>query len=139
MSRARVEEHLAALTEVFDETARVLRAPSPFFFASDITPEARPIAIDGSRALIERGLHREAVFWIVATYTRCLAILDHDAPPETAARYAPAFAGLTADLGIGSPAALATRAREVAAYLPRLRETAEAVMADGAANRTDFA
>jgi hypothetical protein len=129
MSRARVEEHLAALTRAFDATARVLRTPSPFFFASDITPAARAIAIDGSRALINEGLHREAVFWIVATYTRCLAILDHDAPPEVAARYTPAFARLTADLGIGTPAALTARAREVAAYLPRLRATAEAVMA----------
>ncbi|MGP3971640.1 hypothetical protein [Streptomyces sp. 6N223] len=128
MSRARVEGHLAALTRAFDQTARVLRVPSPFFFASDISPEARPIAIDGSLALIERGLHREAVFWIAATFTRCLAILDRDAPPEVAARHMPAFAELTDELGIGTPEALAERAREVAAYLPRLRATAEAVM-----------
>ena len=35
-----------------------------------ITPAARPIAIDGSRELIEAGAHREAVFWIVATFAR---------------------------------------------------------------------
>jgi hypothetical protein len=132
MSRARVEAHLAALEAAFDETARALRTPSPLFFASDITPEARPVAIDGSRALIERGLHREAVFWIAVTFTRCLAILDHDAPPEVAARHAPAFAELTAELGVGTPGALAERAREVAAYLPRLRATAEALLAGNA-------
>jgi hypothetical protein len=133
--RARVERHLAALEAVFDATARALVTPSPFRFASNITPEARPIAIDGGRELAERGEHREAVFWIVATYARCLIILERDAPPEMVARYGPAFDELLGDLGIASPGDLATRAREVAAYLPRLRATAESIMADNSGVR----
>ncbi|HEV2067551.1 MAG TPA: hypothetical protein VGR08_12015, partial [Thermomicrobiales bacterium] len=65
MSRAHVEHHLAALAEAFDAAAAVVT--TPFFFAPDISDIARPIAIDGSRELIEHGSHREAVFWMVAT------------------------------------------------------------------------
>ncbi len=132
LDRTHVANHLAALTEVFDATAGVLDGlaePSPLFFASDLSPEARPIAIDGSRALIERGEHREAVFWIVATFARCLTVLDRDAPRETFDLYAPAFAELLADLGLASPADLRARARTTAAYLPRLGHLAERVLA----------
>ncbi len=68
MSRELVEHHLAALTDVFDAASAVVR--TPFFFASDISDIARPVAIGGSRELIERGHHREAIFWMVATYSR---------------------------------------------------------------------
>ena len=56
MGRVRVEHHVEALSEVFDAAKVVIRTPFPF--ASDITDAARPIAISGSRELIERGLHR---------------------------------------------------------------------------------
>jgi hypothetical protein len=56
MGRVRVEHHLEALSEVFDAAKVVIRTPFPF--ASDITDAARPIAISGSRELIERSLHR---------------------------------------------------------------------------------
>ncbi|MGP4095542.1 hypothetical protein [Nonomuraea sp. KM90] len=71
LDAARVRWHLAALERAFDAAASV-RAPS-YRFDSDISPVARPAAIDGTRELIERGLHREAVFWVVATYARCVA------------------------------------------------------------------
>jgi hypothetical protein len=60
---------------------------APFFFASDISYIARPISIGGSRELIERGYHREAVFWMVATYSRCQKMLHHEAAAETAGRF----------------------------------------------------
>jgi hypothetical protein len=123
----RVAHHLRALTEVFDATAHLAR--TSFFFASDITPAARPIAIDGSHDLIRRGHHRESVFWIVATYARCLKILAHDAPAATQALFTPGFGELLADLGITSPAGLQQRARHVHAFLPRLREVTEAILA----------
>src|SRR4029077_5089804 len=68
ISRTRVVHHLSALPKVFDTAKTVIK--TPFSFASDISDLARPIAIDGSRELIERGLHREAAFWIVVTYSR---------------------------------------------------------------------
>jgi hypothetical protein len=119
------EHHLRAMTEVFDATVPL--SSTPFFFSSDITVAARPIAVDGGRDLISRGRHREAMFWIVATYARCLTILAADAP-AVHADFAPGFAELVAALGITSPADLTRRAQDVLDYLPRLRRLTEAIL-----------
>lgn len=124
----RAEHHLRAVEEVFEATVPVAGRGTPFPFGSDITAAARPVAIDGSRELIERGLHREAAFWITATYARCLTILHRDAPDRHDA-LAPGFAGLLADLGIDSRADLLRRAGETRAFLPRLRRLAREVAA----------
>jgi hypothetical protein len=126
LRRDQVERHLAELAGVFDVAAAAIR--TPVFFATDISPEARAIAIDGSRELIERGDHREAVFWIVATYARCLSILDRDAAPELHERYGQGFDALLADLGIVGDADLAVRAVEVRAALPWLLGVAEEII-----------
>ena len=99
LPRERVERHLTAMTAAFDTAAAV--AATPFPFSSDITPAARPVAVDGSRDLIDRVHHREAVFWIAATYARCLAILASDAP-AAAPGHTPGFSELLGDLGIAS-------------------------------------
>lgn len=128
MSRERTERHLASLADAFDAAKTVVE--TPFFFAADISDVGRPVAIDGSRELIEHGLHREAVFWIVATYARCQKILHHDASAEKKEAFAPGFRCLLADLGITSFGDLERRGERVEAFLPRLWEVAEAIMAD---------
>lgn len=127
MSRARVEHHLAALADAFDAAKAVVK--TPYFFASDISDLARPIAIDGSRELIERGNHREAIFWMVATYARCQKVLHHDAPPETWERVDPGFRHLLGDLEITSSVDLRQRSDQVKQTLPRVWEMAEAIIA----------
>lgn len=127
MDRQRVEKHLDALGEVFDVAKTLIK--TPFAFAADISELGRPIAIDGSRELIERGLHREAVFWIVATYSRCMNVLYHDAPPELGERFGAAYRQLLGDLGILSFADLRQRGAQVEQFLPGLWQVAEAIMA----------
>ena len=100
MGREVVERHLAALEPVFDAAASVVT--SPFFFASDISACARPISIDGTRDLIERGYHREAIFWIAVTFGRCDKILYHDASPVVRDEHLGSFLALLEDLGIRS-------------------------------------
>lgn len=121
----RVSHHLRELTRIFDATADLAR--TPFFFSTDITPAARPIAIHGSQELIDRGDHREAVFWIVATFARCHKILAADAPDLQRA-LAPAFEDAVGDLGITSTEDMRRRANDVIVYLPTLWRTAEAIM-----------
>lgn len=128
MSRERVEVHLAALSEVFDYTKTVIK--TPFFFAADISDLARPVAIDGSQELIEQGLHREAIFWIVATYARCLKVLYHDASVEHQARFEPDFRRLVGDLGIRSFADLQRRSEETRAFLPQVWAMAEEILTE---------
>lgn len=118
--------HLDELARTFDAAAEVAR--TPFFFSGDITAGARPVAIDGSRHLIERGDHREAVFWIIATFARCHTVLAADAPELHRARL-PAFRAAVADLGVTSTEDLLRRGEEVIAFLPGLRQTAERILA----------
>jgi len=125
MAPERVAHHLDGLTLTFDAAAAARR--TPYRFGSDIAPAARPIAIDGSRALIRSGCHREAVFWIAATFARCHAILAVDAP-EAQRALAPAFDSLLADLGIAGTGDILRKAEAVRRFLPRLWETAEAIL-----------
>jgi len=127
MSQGRVEHHLAVLTEVFDAAKTVIK--TPFLFASDMSDIGRPIAIDGSRELIERGYHREAIFWMVATYSRCQKVLYHDAPVDMQERFDPGYRQLVGDLGITSFADLQQRGEQVKGLLPHVWEVAEAIMA----------
>ena len=126
MTPERVSHHLDAVAVAFDAASAVVR--TPFFFATDLSPAARPIAIDGSRALVERGDHREAVFWIVATACRCQQVLAVDAP-ELVDVYAPAFQELLEDLGVPSTADLRRRRAETTALVPEVWAVAEAIMA----------
>lgn len=123
------QKHLDGLARTFDIAADA--AKTPFFFSTDMTPEARPIAIDGCQALIQAGNHREAVFWIVATYARCHKILAADASPAQQRELVPAFESVLADLGLTRPEAFARRAEEVLAFLPALWEIAERIVATG--------
>jgi hypothetical protein len=125
MSRGRAEQHLAALTAAFDAAKTVIK--TPFFFAADISDLARPVAIDGSRELIARGDHREAIFWMVATYSRCQQVFHHDAPAMND-RFDRGYRELLVDLGIASFGDLQRRYDEVKRSLPQVWQVAEAIV-----------
>jgi hypothetical protein len=127
LTRAQVQGHLDAMTAAFDAAKTVIR--SPFFFAADISDEARPVAVDGSQELIDQGLHREAVFWIVATYSRCMAVFDADGTPEMVAHFDPGYRSLLADLGIRSFDDLQQRREHVVQSLPWIGRIAGEIMA----------
>lgn len=118
-----LRHHLDNLTGAFDAAAGVVRRPFPF--ASDLSPVARPLSIDGSRELIAAGLHREAIFWIVATFCRCQMALHADAPSSHAHRWDGAFRALMEDLGIRSFVDLQRRGEEVRRLLPAVWQAAE--------------
>ena len=126
MTPDRVEHHVNALARSFDAAAEVAKTAFPF--SSDITPIARPIAIDGSRKLIGSGDHREGVFWVVATFARCNKILAADAPRTIQREFAPAFDAILADLDIFSLADLLSRGDQVHSFLPTVWETAEEII-----------
>jgi hypothetical protein len=126
MTADRAAYHLAVLGEAFDEAACVVATPFPF--ASDISPDARSLAIEGSRELIENGDHREAIFWIAATFARCQMVLHADARVESAHRWDSAFRELVADLGIRSFDDLQRRGEDIQAALPGVWAVAEEIM-----------
>ena len=125
MDAARVEHHLGSLTATFD--AAKTRSKTPYRFASDISDRCRPIAIDGSRALIEEGFPREALFYMIATYSRCRHIFHTDAPDLLTA-HDPVYNEMLADLGIASHADLQQGCERVRAFMPQVEKTAQAII-----------
>ena len=121
----RVEHHTLRLASLFDKASAAAR--TPFFFSSDITSQSRPIAIDGSLELIRQGNHREAVFWIAATFARCHQILAADAP-ESREAYLPDLHALLSDLGFQSSGDILRRGEAVRAALPSLWAAAETII-----------
>ncbi|MFB4212185.1 hypothetical protein ACE1TH_09795 [Shouchella sp. JSM 1781072] len=97
VTRSFVQSSLEHLTVTFD--LAVKHGRTPFFFSTDISKIGRPIAIDGSEALIHANLHRESLFWIIATFCRCQIILAKDAPHLHQERL-PYFHEILAKMGI---------------------------------------
>ena len=126
-SKSQAEAHLAGVTAAFDEAKTLPKGSFPF--AADISNAARPIALDGSRDLIEHRFHREAVFWMVATYARCQWIIHRSASAQVRKRFNAGFEHLLADLGIHSFADLMARCGHVRSCLPETIAMAAEVMA----------
>lgn len=123
---ALVAQHLATMTAAFDAAAA--GPPADFFFAADLTSVARPVAVDGAHGLIAAGDHREAVFWLVATFARCVQALDATGSPD-AAVHGETFALAVADLlGLATRDDLVRRRAAVLATVPALLSTAEEII-----------
>ena len=129
MTVERVSHHLDQLELVFDAASEIDK--SGYRFESDISPIGRTIAIDGSRELIEQGHHRDAVFYIVETFARCMNVFDEYGSADAVKKHAAAFRSLLADLGIGSFEARKSRAEEVELKVPAIRRIAESMIEDG--------
>ncbi|CAN5855918.1 hypothetical protein BH23ACT10_BH23ACT10_25150 [soil metagenome] len=127
MSAATVARHLDALAGTFDAAASVA-STTTWAFATDISPATRPIAIDGSADLIAAGHHRAAVFWIAASYAKCLMVLREATPDRDPRPLAAGFLQLVDDLGVPSYDALHRRRLTAEAYLPELWDVAGAVI-----------
>ena len=123
---ARTIIHLDRLSRAFDAAKGVIT--SPFFFSADISDLGRPVAIEAARQLIDSGSHREAVFWMVATYARCQKVLSTDGSAAEFQRFNRGFRGLVADLGIVSGDDLRRRSVAVRAELPEIRRVAESIL-----------
>jgi hypothetical protein len=125
----RVNRHLATLTDIFDRAMPVART-SPLPFAADISASARVVTIDGNRELIGRGLHREAMFWIAVTHSRCQKVISEMAPLEMTQTLTDAYLELVDDLHLSSAADIRRRRAEVESILPRVLELAELIAAE---------
>ncbi|WP_195571355.1 hypothetical protein [Paenibacillus sp. 1001270B_150601_E10] len=125
LSPSQIERYVDRLEQLFDAAANA--SVTPFLFRSDITPEARVIAIEGSRSMIHQGNHHEAMFWIIATYARCHTILAADAP-DIHQRLFSDFEEMLRHLGVSSHEALKKRADEGLQLLPELWAVTEKII-----------
>lgn len=97
---ATVQEHLDALARHFDIAGSVMA--TPYRFEADMRPAARVVAIGGTQEMIDQGFHREAMFWLLAVFCRCRAVLTVDASKDALAGFDVDFWILLNALGIHS-------------------------------------
>jgi hypothetical protein len=125
-SRQQTEIHLQSMANAF-EAANAAEVAG-YVYRSDISSEGRSVAIDGSRKLIADGDHREAVFWILATYMRCLEILRRSGNQELLLEHSGGLAAALHDLGIFDSSDLHVRAVDARSFLPEIYEVAESIV-----------
>jgi hypothetical protein len=125
ISREQAARHLRTLTEVFDAASTAIKSPFPF--ASDVSDHGRAIAIDGTLELIEQGYHREAMFWVGVTHSRCQKILSLDAPRRLTESVKDSYHELAADLGLSTAPAVSQRCAEIQKLLPQVCNLAETI------------
>lgn len=126
-TRERVCKYLVALTEIFDRAICTIKTPFPL--GTDINENARPVAIDGSLEMIERGYHREAMFWIAVTHSRCQKVTLCDSPGEMRRTFRDSYRELASDLRVPSFTDVRRRCAEVERILPDVWHLAEAIIA----------
>lgn len=114
VTESQAQAWLDATARLFDATTDIA-AESDRFWASDIQADARHIAIDGSQRLIDSGVHREALYWIIATSSRCLSVMN-DAEADTSAFEKP-FAALVESLGIANADQRAMRTAKILEWI----------------------
>jgi len=127
LSRERARHHLATLVEIFDTAKKSIKTPFPF--ASDISDQARAVAVDGSMELIARGFHREAMFWIGVTHSRCQKVLLQDEPERLTQSLKDSYRELLSDLGMSKFSDVRKRGAEIERMLPRVCDEAEKLIA----------
>jgi hypothetical protein len=126
--RERVESHMGTLTDAFDAAKLVVRSQDSA--SSMISDIARPVVIDGIRAEIAAGYHREAMARIAVNYSRCQEVLSTVAPLNLRDQFTFGYRSVLADLGITSLTDLQMRADRIRDCLPRLWDIAELIIAN---------
>jgi len=100
---------------------------APFFFSTMIGDFARPIAIEGSRAMIASGQHREAAFWIALVHTLCQKAVATDGSSADQSQVTPGYERLVSAFGLASLADRQQRIEQLPALLSRVWEATEAM------------
>lgn len=128
ISAGQVERHLDALEQTFDLACQHSSQVS-FPFSNDITSYSRPVVIDGSRHLIRQGDHREAMFWIAATFVRCHLIL-RTANPSAHRTLMPEFMSLLEDMGVKNNKDIQEHIEAIELILPRVKDASHTLYQD---------
>lgn len=125
--KSQVLVHLEALEDCFDLACAVLK--TPYQFAQDMTSQARVIAIDGSGEMIEDGYYRESVFWIIAIFSRCRAVIFADGTPSQLEQLDQKYWALLNELGLSNQQDMADRAHQIERDIDLCWQTAQQIIA----------
>lgn len=125
VTRIQAAEMLGDLMPLYDRAS--FAGPTPFFFASDVSPQSRR-AVEELENLIQRGDHREALFWILTTYARSMKILSV-AETDACALFQPAFDRALETVGRDTEEKILAANRAVLDFLPELTRITDGFIA----------
>lgn len=114
VTREEAQKWLESTALLLDATAALAKESSRFW-ATDIQSDARHIAIGGSQELIDSGLHREALYWILATSSRCLTVRA-DADVDSA-MFLPGYQQMLKDLDLDSAESRWEKSRSILKWI----------------------
>ncbi len=126
MSRTDVETHFAVYAEAFDQASMFLR--TPFFFSADVAADSRPVSVGGVREIIDSGLHREAMFWMIAIYSVAVKVMQNDAPDAEKTAHLAQYRQQMGELGLRSKEDIIARVAQLKTLVPAFMEVAEQIM-----------
>ncbi len=130
LGRDRVGEFCDTLTRGFDIASPFEFNTTPFSFK--LQPHLRPYIIDSTMEMIERGDHREAMFWItVASFVCLLAIQAHGTEQEKN-NFGNEFAELVSALELESKEKIAARIERARRMAGDVIAFCEAQVSEGA-------
>jgi len=109
LSREEVSAWLEPLSAAFEYAVAVKRSPSPFGFK--VHPDFLPYFVEGARELIDEGLHREAMWWLVCGYWLSNAVIQNDGSPEAKALHYAQFGRIRGTLVTSTALERHTRTR----------------------------
>lgn len=127
LSRDQVETLLGACAETLDLAKNYVK--TEFFGSTNLSDHGRPTVVEGSQAMIDRGFHREAMLWIGWNHAIVQKALYNDAPAEIQEQAAPSFQQFLRALGIQSDDNLQARHEQLKAFVPRLWDVTESILA----------
>lgn len=130
-TKEQVSDHLNKLSAVFDAACEIDK--TGYRFGSDISASARSIAIGGSQELIDQGHHRDAVFWLLATYSRCMTVFDQYGAEGDLVKYRSPFDELLVDLELDSFEKRMNQKNLVQQAIPAIWQEVETMIAENPA------
>lgn len=111
LTKEQVMVQFDALGDSFDLACSVLS--SPYQFAQDMTQQTRVAAVDGSMEMIKAGFHREAMFWIIAIFSRSRAVIFADGTKQQLEQFDRDYWALLNTLGISNHQDMERRAQQI--------------------------
>ena len=125
-------EVLRGYEAAFDQATHVFR--TPFWGQSGVGAAARPIFIDGTRDLIDRGYWREAAWFALGGHSLSQTAIENDVPEEKKAQYREQYGCFLARWGIRSTQDLRDRAEPARQLLCRSMQVGNRICAGNAAS-----
>lgn len=126
LHKERIQTHTDHLGLLFDMAIPLVHGEYPF--AADITPSGREIAISGNLQMIHQGLHRETVFWLGASFARCLQVITEQGSEAEQQQAEALMQTFLDDLGVGTPDRVLQAHGRVLQQLPRIWDFGQWIM-----------